>query len=153
MLARVLEMPLVGGSQELCVVRTGNVHAAATKAGDDAHVDTLVRVQAQRQGPDLRALGRALITVAQRSDERAILVPLASDLVLMVVVVGERRMDGGEVDVRMRLDDLVRSHALVLVFGGDLTDLERPWRRYRRTPWPRASFRGTVGAAFESGTG
>src|SRR4030095_2819865 len=111
-------------STSSCAIRRKSASCVTTQTGDDAHVDTLVRVEAQRQVPDLSTLGGARIAVAQRSDERAILVPFASDLVLMAVVIGQRCMHGGEAEVRMRFDDLVRRHALVLVFGRNLTDLD-----------------------------
>lgn len=50
--------------------------------------------------------------------------PFRANRVLMIVVVGERSVNRGEREMRMRVDDLVRRHPQMLDFARDLADFD-----------------------------
>lgn len=67
-------------------------------------------------------LGRPATLAAKRFNQRRGVVPLASDHVLMVVEVGERRVNGCKREMRMCVNSFVGRHPHMLDLACDLAD-------------------------------
>lgn len=114
-------------SSKRCLMRRGSdIHTTASEALENAPVHALVGVELKGHASRLwlRDTWTARIAFLKRGDRRQRFGPLGPDHVLVIVKVGQRRVNLPQREMRMCLDYLIRRHPLAFHLARDLTHLD-----------------------------
>lgn len=107
---RTREVSRVAGPEETEIGCPPHIDTASFQPLDDCRADTFVSVKLERQGSGSREFGMLRVAGLKFSHQFIRSLPIALNQLLMVEVVGERRMHVCEREVRMCLDHFPRRH-------------------------------------------
>lgn len=106
--------------------RVHDVHAASSKRGHNARVDTLIRIESKRHKlpPSGLRFRLARLTTLEVCDYCFGSGPILANRFLMIVKIGECGVNVRKSQMGMRCDDLLRRHAHANNFARDLAHLD-----------------------------